>query len=112
MSSRIRKLNSLAILSTLQEVFEIGKGICRGPCRGLRAKRVDPGLTCRFGVELSGVLVIVAVKAQQFPVAAVAGVVVMIVVAVVNRQFAQIQVRELTRTATTDPRVDLSLIHI
>src|SRR5512134_613910 len=47
-----------------------------------------------------------AIQAQQFPIAAVGRVVVVIVVAVMDSQFAHICARELTGAAPTDPRVD------
>ena len=53
------------------------------------------------------VLVVVAIHAQQFPVAAIRRVVVVIVIAVMDRQLAQIGPREFAGTATADPRIDL-----
>jgi hypothetical protein len=71
--------------------------------RGAAGRRVLAGLA---GFELTLVLVVVALKAQQFPVAAVGRIVVMIVVAMVHRQFAHIGMAELPRAATADPGVD------
>ena len=48
--------------------------------------------------------VVVAIQAQQFPVAAVARVVVVIVVLVVHRQFAQPRAGKFAAAATADPR--------
>ena len=50
-------------------------------------------------------LVVVAIHAQQLPVATVGRIVVMIVIAVMNRQFAQVGAREFARTAAADPRI-------
>lgn len=56
---------------------------------------------------LSLMFVIVAVKTEQFPVAAIRGVVVVVVIAVVNREFVQILAVELTRATPANPRVKL-----
>ncbi len=52
-------------------------------------------------------LVVVAVKAEQFPVAAVGRVVIVIVVLVVDRELVQVGLRELPGAAPTDPREQL-----
>ena len=52
-------------------------------------------------------LVVVAVEAQQLPVAAVGRVVLVVVVAVVDGELAQVRRRELARAAAADPRIDL-----
>ena len=57
--------------------------------------------------ELALVLVVVAVQAQEFPVAAVGRVVVVIVVAVVDGEFAQVGGGEFAGAAAADPRIDL-----
>ena len=59
------------------------------------------------GFKQALVLVVVAIQAQQFPVAAVGRVVVVVVVAVVDGEFAQVGVGEAARTAAADPGVDL-----
>ena len=51
-------------------------------------------------------LVIVAINAEQLPVAAVRRVVVMIVVAVMYGQLTQILTGEFTRATPTDPRIE------
>src|SRR5579862_153337 len=61
----------------------------------------------RRDVELPPVLVVVAVKAQQLPVAAVRRIVVVIVVTMVHGELAQISARELASTAPADPGIDL-----
>jgi len=59
----------------------------------------------RFQLPL--VLVVMAVEAQQFPVAAIGRVVVVIVVAVMNRQLTKVGVCEFAAAAAADPRIDL-----
>src|SRR5437764_517386 len=59
----------------------------------------------RFQLPL--MFVVMAVQAQQFPVAAIRRVVVVIVVAVMNRQLAKVGVRKFPGAATADPRIDL-----
>src|ERR1700739_260512 len=59
----------------------------------------------RFQLPL--VFIVMAVKAQQLPVAAVRRIVVVIVVAVVDRQLAQVGLGEFAAAATADPRIDL-----
>lgn len=56
--------------------------------------------------KLALMLVVVAIKAKQFPIAAVHRVVMVIVVAVMDRQFAQVGARESPRATTTHPRID------
>ena len=66
--------------------------------------------TCAFAggrFQLTLVFVIVAVQAQQFPVAAVGRIVVVIVIPVVNGQFSQVGARELAGAAPADPGIDL-----
>jgi len=53
------------------------------------------------------VFVVVAVQAQQFPVAAIGRVVVVIVIPVMDGQFTHVGARELAGAAPADPRVDL-----
>ena len=48
-----------------------------------------------------------AVQAQQFPVAAIGRVIVVIVVPVMNGQLTKVGVREFAAAATADPRIDL-----
>lgn len=51
--------------------------------------------------------IVVAIHAQQFPVAAIGRVVVVFVVAVVHREFLQIGAGELARATPADPRIHL-----
>ena len=51
--------------------------------------------------------VVVAVKTEQFPVAAIARVIVVIVILVMHRQLAHVLPCELSGAAAADPRVDL-----
>lgn len=57
------------------------------------------------GVGIAGVLVVMTIDTQQFPIAAIRRVVVVIMIAVVHRQLLQVFTVELARAATTDPRV-------
>ena len=60
-----------------------------------------------FGVQVAGVLVVVAVDAQQFPVAAVGRIVHVIMVFVMDRQLAQFFAGEIPAAFCADPREDL-----
>jgi hypothetical protein len=53
------------------------------------------------------VLVVVAVEAQELPVAAVGRVVVVVVVLVMDRQLVQSGTAELSRATRADPRIEL-----
>src|SRR5204862_3916804 len=57
--------------------------------------------------QQSLVFVVMAIKAQQFPVAAIGRVVVVIVIAVMNGQLTKVGVCEFAAAATADPRIDL-----
>ena len=59
----------------------------------------------RFQLPL--VFVVMAVQAQQLPVAAIGRVVVMIVVPVMNGQLTKVGVGKFAPAATTDSRIDL-----
>jgi len=56
-----------------------------------------------FRVEGAGVFVVMAIKAEQFPVAAIGRVIFVIMVFVVNRQFAQVFSGEITTAFSTNP---------
>ena len=56
---------------------------------------------------MTRVLVVVAIDAQQFPVAAVGRIEIVIVVPVVHGQLLQIGPGELARAAAADPRIHL-----
>src|SRR5690606_30146669 len=58
-------------------------------------------------VDVTAVLVVVAVQAEQFPVAAVRRVVVVIMVPVVHSQFTQVSARELPAATAADPGIEL-----
>src|SRR6476659_74074 len=55
--------------------------------------------------QLATVLVVVTVQAQQFPVAAIRRIVVMVVVPMMDRQLAQIGAREFASAPAADPRI-------
>jgi hypothetical protein len=89
----------------LEQVFQIGKRLGGGSIRvGLAAGNTC--LTRSSIVEFARMLVVVAVETEQLPVAAVSGVVVVIVVTMVNGQLLQILARKLAGATTTYPRVD------
>ncbi len=60
-----------------------------------------------FGIQVAGVLVVVAVDAQQFPVAAVGRIVPVIMVFVMDRQLPQFFAGEIPAAFCADPREDL-----
>jgi len=58
-------------------------------------------------LQISRVFVIVAVETEQFPIAAVRWIVVVVVVPVVDRQFMEILPGEFPCAAATDPGIHL-----
>jgi len=60
-----------------------------------------------FGIQVAGVLVVVAVNTQQLPVAAVGRIVSVIMVFVMDRQLAQFFAGKITAAFCADPREDL-----
>jgi ABC-type enterochelin transport system permease subunit len=58
-------------------------------------------------IDVTGVLIVMAINAQILPVAAVQGIVVVVVVLVVYRQQVQILPRELATAAAAHPGVEL-----
>jgi len=59
------------------------------------------------GFQLPLVLVVMAVQAQQFPVAPIGRIVVVVMIPVMDRQLAQVGPCEFAAAATADPRIDL-----
>jgi hypothetical protein len=57
--------------------------------------------------QLALVFIVVAINAQQFPVAAIGRIIVMVVVPVMDRQFTQAYAAEFPPTAAANPRIDL-----
>ena len=57
-------------------------------------------------VDMSGMLVLVTVDAEQLPVAAVRRIVVVVVVLVMHRELLEVLPTELSATARANPRVD------
>jgi hypothetical protein len=86
----------LAVL--LEQRSEVGEGRV-GRLRGVFG--VSSSLA--WLIQVSLVLVIVAVNAEQFPVAAVRRVVVVVVVLVVDGELAHVGMVEFTRAASADP---------
>jgi hypothetical protein len=58
-------------------------------------------------IEKTTVLVVVAIHAEQLPVAAVGGVIVMIMIAMMYGEFAHVGPRELATASPADPGVKL-----
>jgi len=88
-----------------EQVLQIGKGLRGGAIGACLA--IAPGLNGRVVFEFTRVLIVVAVQTEQFPVAAVGRVVVVVVVAVVHGELLQVLPREFARTAAANPRVNL-----
>ncbi len=65
-------------------------------------------IAARFQLPL--VFVVMAVQAQQLPVAAVGRVVVVIMVPVMDSQLTKVGVCEFAAAATADPRIDLECL--
>ena len=62
----------------------------------------------RYGfIQIAGMFVVVAIEAQQLPVATVRGVVVVIVIAVMDREFVKIRAGEFAAAAPADPGIEL-----
>src|SRR5207248_7229593 len=92
----------VAAASRFEPIGEIGEGpvgggACGVICGGARAR----------GLELARVLVVVAVHAQELPVAAVGGIVVVIMIAVMNRQLLDIRAIEFARASSAYPWIEL-----
>ena len=94
----------LLFFTWLQEPPEPGKrAVCQGPFFLVAYLCIS---TVQI-VMVPSVLVLMAIDAEVFPVAAVSGIVVMVVVLVVHRQQMQVPAGELTTTSTAYPGVDL-----
>src|SRR5438045_3687853 len=98
--SRERAAPSVRAL-VLQSRFQIGERLV---CRRRRARLLR--IAAVLGQEAL-MLVLVAIGAQQFPVAAVTGIVVVVVVAVMHLEQAQIGVGEFPAAATANPGIHL-----
>ena len=87
-----------------QQVRQVGERSVSG-----RRSFVPVGILSRqpFGVQGAVMFVVVAVDAQQLPVAAVGRIVFEIMVFVMHRQFAQIFSGKITAAFAADPREDL-----
>jgi len=78
---------------------------------GLAARFLSGAFTAGGDVLLIAlVLVVVAVQTQQLPVAAVGGIVVVIVVPVMDGQLTQVRMVEATSAATADPGIELECL--
>lgn len=58
-------------------------------------------------VNVAGMLIVVTVDAQQFPVAAVRRIIVVIMIAVMHREFLQVGTGEFAPAAAADPGIHL-----
>ena len=87
----------------LQQGVEIGERLVAGG----RIRRAIRPLLPRGLSQGPGVLVVVAIKAQQLPVAAVGRVVIVVVVPVMHRQFTEILPGKFACAAPADPREHL-----
>ncbi|CAK0772786.1 hypothetical protein CCP4SC76_5600017 [Gammaproteobacteria bacterium] len=83
-----------------KQIPKLGKGIVSGGGYGFGRPFWGAGF------EQALMLVVVAIDAEQFPVAAVGRVVVVVVVTMVNRQFPQILAGELAATTPAHPGVE------
>jgi len=66
-----------------------------------------PRVAVHFFVQVFLVLHVVAVDTEQFPVAPVRGIIVVIVVLMMDREFAEFPSREFAAASSTDPRKQL-----
>lgn len=84
-----------------QHCLQIGKGVERGGRRGAS----HPGAARH--IHQLGMLVLVAIGAEQFPIAAIRRVVVVVAVLVVDFELLKIAVRERAGTASAHPGKEL-----
>src|SRR5690606_11054323 len=102
--SGYRPASSIGVAARLQEISKPGQCLVLG----------DIGLLATGGrvteillVRITGMLVVMAVKAQQLPIGAILGVVVVVVIAVMHSQLADTLAAELPGATATDPGVHL-----
>src|SRR5262249_43448073 len=88
--------------------------LLRHPLLEIRKRRISRRLSTARGpasptprLHLPLVLIVMAIQAQQLPIATVRRIVVVVVVAVMYGQLAQVLVGELAAAAPADPGVDL-----
>lgn len=62
------------------------------------------------GIQVAGVLIVVAVEAQHLPVTAIRRIILEIVVFVMNGQFVQVLAGEITAATGADPRQDFQCL--
>ena len=85
-----------------QQICQAGEGTCLAfSSAGLTA--IVPRAVFQFPL----MFVVMTVQAQQFPVAAIGWVVVVVVVAVMDGQLVQVAAVEFARATTTDPGIEL-----
>jgi len=78
--------------------------------RGFLLTGFAAGGAALIGFQQALVLVVVAVKTQQFPVAAVGRIIIVVVVAMMHRQLMQICAGEFPLTATANPGIQLQCL--
>ena len=64
-------------------------------------------LVIPFLIQISRMFIVVTVKTQKLPVAAVRRIVIVVVVLMMDREFSKFLTLKITPTLRTDPRVDL-----
>jgi hypothetical protein len=86
----------------LQHVIETGERLI-----GIRGLALHPGRRFSRGIShlLPRVLVVVAVEAEQLPIAAIGGIIVVVVVLVMDRDLAQLLAAKFTAAPGTDPGI-------
>jgi len=93
-----------SILFFLQQGFQIGKGLVAGIWR-LVFSRCHLTVGCR--VFISRMFIFMAVDAQQFPVASIRRIVVVVVILVVDCEFAKLFPAKFASTPGADPGIQL-----
>jgi hypothetical protein len=80
------------------------EGLMHGSCLlfGARQQAVIPLI-----IQISRVLIVVAIEAQEFPVASIGRIVLMVVVFVMDREFTKLLALEFTTAPRTDPGKNL-----
>lgn len=97
----------LALVFAFQQSVKIGKWPVRGLRRRLFARRARFGETIAL---IPHVLIVVTIKAKQFPVAAVRWIVIVVVIFVVNGEFPQPLATEFTTATGTDPWIQFECL--
>lgn len=86
------------LLTFFQPLLQIGKGIVG------RSRRIR-GFALISGIDITRMLIVVTIQAQQLPVAAVLWVIIMVMIPVMHRQLAGIFAVKLAPTSTAYPGI-------